>query len=351
MRVAPAIHLSSAEKQRLTQLANSDTGSAREVRRASIVLLAAQGLTNHEIAERLHVGRIQVGRWRSRYARHGLDGVPHDKQRAGRPVTVDADSIVRLTRNTRPLNATHWTSRTLAARTGVSAATILRIWRAHGLQPHRAKASRISRDPEFIDTLEDVVGLYMHPSSRALVLACGEKRPGRAPQHDYPGRSSKNGLAVSVAHADKRRGASALVAALNILDGTVMGQGKARHRHTEWLAFLHQINRETAQGKSLHLIYDDYVTYTHPTVRGWLDKHPRCHVHLTPTPASWLSMVEPFFRDITAQRLHRSALASVPDLIETIHGHVCDYNRTPKPFIWMKRASDILQAADSARYR
>ena len=351
MRTAPVIELSPEQAQRLQGIARSNTVSVRQARRAMIVLGAAQGLSNQEIAAQLGIGRVQVGRWRARYAEGGWAAVSTDRPRGGRGKTVDEAEIVRLTTQVKPPNATHWSTRTLAAYTGYSAASIRRAWQAHGLKPHRVETFKVSRDPKFIDKLEDVVGLYLNPPDKALVLCVDEKSQIQALDRTQPGLPLKKGRAATMTHDYKRHGTTTLFAALNVLDGTVISQCQARHRHTEWLAFLRQIDRQTPKDKTLHLICDNYATHTHPNVQAWLAKHPRFHMHFTPTSASWLNMVERFFRDLTTQQLRRGVFTSVPELIQTIEDYVAQHNQNPKPFIWTKSATDILEKVKRANQR
>lgn len=351
MRRAAIITLDDEETKRLKRIANSNTASVREARRAAIVLLAAEGRDNHDIAAELGVGRVQVGRWRTRYADGGWAAVSQDQPRGGRPERIDAEEIVRLTTQTKPDNATHWSSRSLARHTGVSAASICRIWKAYGLKPHRVETFKVSRDPHFIEKLEDVVGLYMNPPEHALVLSCDEKSQVQALDRTQPGLPLKKGRAGTMTHDYKRHGTTTLFAALNVLDGTIIGQCQARHRHTEWLRFLRQINRETPKSKELHLICDNYATHKHPAVKAWLEKHPRFYIHFTPTSASWLNMIERFFRDLTEQQLRRGVFTSVPELVETIENYIAKHNESPKPFIWTAKANDILEKVVRANRR
>lgn len=343
MRKAPTIELDSEEEKKLARLARSNTTSVRLARRARIVLLAAQGWDNESIATELGIGRVQVGRWRSRYAQGGLEAIERDLPRGGRPPKVDAAEIVRRTTQTLPEAATHWSTRTLADELGVSDTTVWRVWQAHGLKPHRVKTFKVSRDPKFVEKLEDVVGLYMSPPEHALVLCCDEKSQVQALDRTQPGLPLKKGRAATMTHDYKRNGTTTLFAALNVLDGKVIGQCQQRHTHAEWLKFLKQIDRETPKDKTLHLIADNYATHKHPTVQKWLDKHPRFVMHFTPTSASWLNMVERFFRDITTERLRRGVFSSVSDLVAAIDGYIAQHNTKPKPFIWTKSARDILQ--------
>ena len=351
MRVAPAIELNAEEEQRLRRLARSNTASVRVARRARIVLLAATGLENQVIAAQLGIGRVQVGRWRERYAQGGLAAIEQDRPRGGRPPKVDAADIVQRTTQTLPATATQWSTRSLAREMGVSDTTVLRVWHANGLKPHLVRGLEVSRDPNFVEKLEDIVGLYMSPPEHALVLCCDEKSQVQALDRTQPGLPLKKGRAATMTHDYKRNGTTTLFAALNILDGQVIGQCQQRHTHAEWLKFLKKIDRETPKGKALHLIADNYATHKHPTVQQWLAKHPRIHMHFTPTSASWLNMVERFFRDITTERLRRGVFTSVPELVATINEYIAHHNQRPKPFIWTKSARDILQKVIRANAR
>jgi len=351
MRVAPMIQLSAEEEQKLTRLARSNTTSVRLARRARIVLLAATGMDNQAIAAQIDIGRVQVGRWRERYAQGGLAAIEQDLPRGGRPPKVDAAEIVRRTTQTLPAAATQWSTRTLARDMGVSDTTVLRVWRAHGLKPHLVRGFKVSRDPKFVEKLEDIVGLYMSPPDHALVLCCDEKSQVQALDRTQPGLPLKQGRAATLTHDYKRNGTTTLFAALNILDGQVIGQCQQRHTHAEWLRLLKKIDRETPKTKTLHLIADNYATHKHPTVQKWLARHPRFTMHFTPTSASWLNMVERFFRDITTERLRRGVFTSVPELVTAIDEYIAHHNINPKPFIWTKTARDILQKVIRANSR
>ncbi|MDO9482068.1 MAG: IS630 family transposase [Hydrogenophaga sp.] len=343
MRVAPEIVLTDEERAELTRLARSKLTSVRLVQRARIVLLAAEALQNKDIAAQLGVGRVQVSRWRERYAQSRLAGIERDLPRGAPPVKVDAARLVELTTQSQPVAATHWSTRTMAAELGVSASTVMRHWHAHGLKPHIVRGFKVSRDPQFVQKLEDIVGLYMSPPEHALVLCCDEKSQVQALDRTQPGLPLKKGRAATMTHDYKRHGTTTLFAALNVLDGQVIGQCQQRHTHIEWLKFLRQIDRETPKGKTLHLIADNYATHKHPAVQEWLAKHPRFNMHFTPTSASWLNMVERFFRDISENRLRRGVFTSVPELVAAIDEYVAHHNTNPKPFIWTKSARDILQ--------
>ena len=342
MRKAPEIELDVAQRDKLMNLAHSNTTEVRLARRAGIVLLAAGGFDNETIGEMLDVGRVQAGRWRTRYAAGGLAAIERDLPRGGRKPTIDAAEIVRLTTQTKPEAATQWSTRTLAAVAGVSDTTIQRIWKKQGLKPHRVKKFKVSRDPKFAEKLEDIVGLYMSPPEHALVLCCDEKSQIQALDRTQPGLPMKRGRAGTMTHDYKRNGTTTLFAAMNTLDGSVISRCEQRHRHTEWLLFLRQIDRETPRDKTLHLVCDNYATHKHPKVKEWLAEHPRFHVHFTPTSASWLNMVERFFRDITTERLRNGVFRSVPELTAAIKEYIAVHNRNPKPFIWTAKAHDIL---------
>jgi len=351
MRVAPKIVLTDEEHAELTKLVRSKLSSVRLVQRARIVLLAADGMQNKDIVQRLDMGRVQVSRWRERYAQSRLAGIERDLPRGAPPAKVDIARLVELTTQTKPAAATHWSTRTMAAELGVSAASVSRHWRANGLKPHIVRGFKVSRDPQFVEKLEDIVGLYMSPPEHALVLCCDEKSQVQALDRTQPGLPLKKGRAETMTHDYKRNGTTTLFAALNILDGQIIGQCQQRHTHAEWLKFLKKIDRETPKDKTLHLIADNYATHKHPSVQEWLAKHPRFNMHFTPTSASWLNMVERFFRDITTERLRRGVFTSVPELIDAIDDYIAHHNTKPKPFIWTKSARDILQKVIRANSR
>ena len=351
VRVAPVVELSEEQKAELTRLVRSRRTSVRLSQRARIVLLAAQGLQNKDIAEHLGVGRVQVSRWRERYVEFGLEGIERDLPRGAPPVKVDVAKLVELTTQSAPQAATHWSTRKMGTLLGVSASTVMRHWHAHGLKPHLVHSFKVSRDPQFAQKLEDIVGLYMSPPEHALVLCCDEKSQVQALDRTQPGLPMKKGRAQTMTHDYKRHGTTTLFAALNVLDGQVIGQCQQRHTHVEWLKFLRQIDRETPKGKMLHLIADNYATHKHPAVQEWLAKHPRFNMHFTPTSASWLNMVERFFRDISENRLRRGVFTSVPELVAAIDEYVAHHNTDPKPFIWTKSARDILQKVIRANDR
>ena len=351
VRVAPTVVLSEEQKAELNKLVRSKLTSVRLAQRAQIVLLAAQGMQSKDIAERLGVGRVQVSRWRERYVESGLEGIERDLPRGAPPVKVDVQKLVELTTQSKPAAATHWSTRKMAAELGVSASTVMRHWQATGLKPHLVRGFKVSRDPKFVEKLEDIVGLYLSPPEHAMVLCCDEKSQVQALDRTQPGLPLKKGRAQTMTHDYKRHGTTTLFAALNVLDGQVTGQCQQRHTHAEWLKFLRKIDRETPKDKTLHLIADNYATHKHPAVQEWLTKHPRFNMHFTPTSASWLNMVERFFRDITVNRLRRGVFTSVPELVAAIDEYVAHHNTKPKSFIWTKSAADILQKVIRANAR
>jgi transposase len=313
--------------------------------------MASEGRQNKDIAVQLGIGRIQVSRWRQRYIESGLAGIERDLPRGAPPTKVDVARLVELTTQSKPEAATHWSTRKMGATLGVSAASVSRHWRANGLKPHLVRGFKVSRDPKFVEKLEDIVGLYMSPPEHALVLCCDEKSQVQALDRTQPGLPMKKGRAGTMTHDYKRNGTTTLFAALNVLNGQVIGQCQQRHTHAEWLKFLKKIDRETPKDKTLHLIADNYATHKHPKVKEWLEKHPRFVMHFTPTSASWLNMVERFFRDITTERLRRGVFTSVPELIGAIDEYIAHHNTNPKPFIWTKSARDILQKVIRANSR
>ena len=350
------VALRRGDRSRLERLTRSRTTPYRIVERAQIVLASADGEPGSAICQQLGISRPTVTCWLDRYDSDGLSGLLTDRPRSGRPREITPDdeaAIIDRTLHTKPPlgESTHWSTRLMAKATGYHHATIARIWRAHGLKPHRLDWFKVSRDPEFVAKLRDVVGLYLHPPERAVVFAFDEKSQIQALDRTQPGLPLKKGRAQTMTHDYKRHGTTTLFAALNVLDGQVIGQCQQRHTHAEWLKFLRKIDRETPKEKTLHLIADNYATHKHPAVQEWLTKHPRFNMHFTPTSASWLNMVERFFRDITVNRLRRGVFTSVPELVAAIDEYVAHHNTKPKPFIWTKSAADILQKVIRANAR
>ena len=352
MRVAVEIVLSPAQRAEVEKLARGRAVAVRVAERARIVLLAAEGKQNQEIAEICEVTRRTVGVWRRRFAEKGISGIVKDAPRSGRRRSIReevAGEIVRKTTQETPAAATHWSTRSLAKEMDLSPSTIGRVWRRHGLKPHLARTFKLSRDPKFVEKLDDIVGLYLNPPEHALVLCVDEKSQIQALDRTQPGLPLVQGRCGTMTHDYKRHGTTTLFTALNTLDGTVIGTCMPRHRHQEWIKFLRLIERETPKGKEIHLIADNYSTHKHPKVQTWLKRHRRFTVHFTPTSASWLNMVERFFRDLTENRLRRGVFRSVEELIAAIEAYLVHHNKAPKPFIWTKKASDILEKVTRAR--
>ena len=353
MRIAKSIELDEDTERELRALAKGRLVQARLQQRARIVLLAADGLQNKDIAVAVELDRRQVALWRQRFLEGGIDALRKDAPRAGRPATVATaamrSKIVHTTLHDEPVNATHWSTRTLAAHLGVGPTTIRRVWRSNGLKPHLVETFKLSSDPDFEDKLLDVVGLYQSPPEHALVLSCDEKSQIQALNRTQPGLPMKQGRAGTTTHDYKRHGTTTLFAALNTLDGSVISMCQERHRHTEWLKFLQLIERSTPKHLTLHLIADNYATHNHPKAKRWLARHPRFVMHFTPTSASWLNMVERFFRDITDKRIRRDTFSSVGELERAIASYVAQHNEDPKPFIWTASASDILAKVTRAK--
>ncbi len=352
MRVAKTIELDAQTERALRGLSLGKRVEVRVQQRARIVMLAAKGMQNKNIALEVGLDRRQVALWRERFIEGGIEALRKDAPRSGRPAVVMRkmeSRIVHTTINEIPTDATQWSTRTLAAHLGVGASTVRKAWRNNGLKPHLSRSFKLSNDPHFEGKLLDVVGLYLNPPERALVLSCDEKSQIQALDRTQPGLPMKAGRAGTATHDYKRHGTTTLFAALNTLDGSVISMCQSRHRHVEWLKFLRLIDRSTPKHLTLHLIADNYATHNHPEVKKWLARHPRFVMHFTPTSASWLNMVERFFRDITDKRIRRDTFASVAELETAIALYVAQHNDDPKPFIWTASASDILAKVTRAK--
>jgi transposase len=318
-----AITIEAADRDELERLVRDRNTAQKVVWRARIVLLAAEGLPAGAIAAASGKSQLTVRRWRRRFLAKGVEGLLKDASRPPRRKPLTAEKIaevVHMTLHTKPPNATHWSVRSMAAAAGLARSSIQRIWSAHGLKPHLVKTFKLSRDPNFAAKVRDVVGLYLDPPERALVLSLDEKSQIQALDRTQPGLPMKKGRAGTWTHDYKRHGVTTLFAALDVATGKVIGQCMPRHRHQEWLKFLRAIDRATPKALDLHLIADNYATHKHPTVKAWLAKHPRFHMHFTPTSASWLNQVERFFGLITDQRIRRGVFKSVDELGERHYG-------------------------------
>ena len=345
MTAAAALVVSEGQRAALEVIARSQTAPVREVARAKVLLLAADGVANSQIAARVGVSPSTVRAWRSRFTQDGLAKLGKVRAGRGRKSTIPQaaiDEIVDLTRNSKPAGQTHWSCRTMAARVGVSPATVQRVWSARGLKPHLVHTFKLSNDPRFEEKLIDVVGLYLNPPEQAIVLCMDEKSSVQALDRTQASLPMVKGRAQTMTHDYKRHGTTTLFAALDVLTGTVIGSCLAKHRHQEFLAFLRTIDHEVPKGLAVHMILDNYATHKHPSVKAWLDKHPRFHLHFTPTSSSWLNLVERWFRELTDKALRRGVFHSVPDLIAKIEDYLTAHNTEPKPFIWTATADDIL---------
>ena len=352
MRIAVEITLSDDEVADLRKLSKSRSVSVRLAERSRIVLLAGNGMTNEEIANELGITRQKAGRWRQRYAENGLEGISQDASRPGRKPKISPRTVakvIKLTTQTTPENATHWSRDLMAEKVGISASSVGRIWKSHGLKPHRVSTFKLSNDKAFAEKLEAIVGLYISPPENAIVFSCDEKSQIQALDRTQPGLPMKKGKAATMTHDYKRNGTTTLFAALNTLTGEVLGTCAQRHRHQEWLEFLRKIHQSTPKDKDIHIICDNYATHKHPKVKSWLRYHKRFHVHFTPTSASWLNMVERFFRDLSEKQLKRGVFSNVKELQEAVITFIDQHNTSPAPYIWTKSATDILEKVKRGR--
>ena len=347
-----AIRIDVVAREELDRLVRDRNTAQKVVWRARIVLLAAEGLRAGAIAAATGKSQLTVRRWRRRFLAKGVEGLLKDATRPPRRKPLTAEKIaevVHMTLHAKPPNATHWSVRTMAPVMGLSPSSIQRIWSAHGLKPHLTKTFKLSRDPNFAAKVQEVVGLYLNPPQRALVLSVDEKSQIQALDRTQPGLPMKRGRAGTWTHDYKRHGVTTLFAALEVATGKVIGQCMQRHRHQEWLKFLRTIDRSTPKGLDLHLIADNYATHKHPAVKAWLAKHPRFHMHFTPTSASWLNQVERFFGLITDKRIRRGVFKSVGELETAIMDYLDQHNAHPKPFAWTKSPGEILEKVARAK--
>ena len=314
--------------------------------RSRIVLECAKGLTNNEVAEKLHTSNQTVCKWRSRFVQFRLEGL-QDSPRSGAPRSVDdkkVEEVITKTLESTPKDATHWSTRTMAAQTGVSQRTIQRIWKAFGLQPHRQETFKLSTDPLFVEKTRDIVGLYMEPPMKAMVLCVDEKSQIQALDRTQPILPLAPGITERRTHDYMRHGTTTLFAALDIVTGKVIGELHRRHRSSEFLKFLRTIDKNTPPEMDLHLIMDNYGTHKTEKVKNWLNRHPRFHVHFTPTSASWLNQVERWFATLTQKQIRRGTHRSTQALEKSIREYLKMYNDEPKPFVWTKSADEILES-------
>jgi len=353
MRIAKAIELTDDERTMLQRWSRGRSTPSRLVLRAKIVLAAAAGQRNDDIAKELGTQPRTVGIWRNRFATDRLDGIIKDAPRGGRPPVKrdeQARQIVTTTTQSKPADgATHWSTRTLAEHLDVSRSMVQRVWKANGLQPHRVKTFKLSNDKHFIEKLVDVVGLYMNPPEHALVLSCDEKSQIQALDRTQPGLPMKKGRCGTMTHDYKRHGTTTLFAAIEVVGGYLITECMPRHRHQEWLRFLKKIDHETPAELDLHLIVDNYATHKHSKVKQWLLKHPRFHMHFIPTSSSWLNLIERWFRELTDKMIRRGAFKNVDKLVAAITQFIDHHNDAPKSFVWTAKAQEILAKVSRAK--
>jgi putative transposase len=343
-RPLPPVELTPEMYKELQMMSRSRSLPQSLVERAKIILLAAEGINNTTIAQRLSLSNPTVGKWRHRFLQQGLMGL-YDEPKPGGPRSISDEQVaalIRRTLKTKPLNGTHWSCRSLAAATKCSKSTIHRVWRAFGIQPHRQKNFQLSTDPLFVEKVRDIVGLYLNPPDKALVLCVDEKSQIQALDRMQPVLPMGLGYVEGVTHHYKRHGTTTLFAALDISSGQVITQCKSRHRNQEFLQFLKYVENNVPQELDIHLIVDNYATHKHEKVRRWLAARPRYHIHYTPTYTSWLNQVEIWFHIITQKAIRRGTFRSVKELVDKIKSFVDDYNGKSKPFMWTATADSIL---------
>ena len=341
--------LSDDDRVALFRIVRSPSSEQRAVMRSSIVLMTADGLPTGKIVAKLNVTHSTITLWRKRYATDGVPGLLKDAHRSGRRPTIDEAVIVRRTTEERPEAETHWSTRTMAKATGVSQATVSRIWRAHGLKPHRVKRFKLSTDPKYLEKLHDVVGLYLDPPEKAVVFCVDEKSQIQALDRTQPGLPMKKGRANTMTHDYKRNGTTTLFAALNVATGEVVGECMERHRHDEFLRFLKKLERQTPRDVSLEVIVDNYATHKHPEVLAWLATHDRVHLHFTPTSSSWLNLVERFFAEITDKAIRRGVFKNVRELEEAITKYLNKRNANPRSYTWTATTESIMEKTNRAK--
>ena len=349
---AHSLPMTIQQKNQLENWVRAPSTPQKIVLRARICLLAHEGIANNRIAQDLETSRPTVLLWRQHFLKSGVAGLEHEPPRkisSQRTEDKQIKAIVEATLHTTPEDATHWSCRTLAEKFGVSHMTVARIWDSHGLQPHRVRHFKLSRDKQFVEKLTDVVGLYLNPPDKALVLCVDEKSQIQALDRTQPGLPMKKGRCGTMTHDYLRHGTTTLFAALNVLDGSVIGSCFDRHRHEEFLKFLRQVDRDTPAGMDLHLIVDNYSTHKHPNVKRWIDRHKRFYLHFIPTSSSWLNLVERWFVEITRKRIRRGSFKSVKDLIDAIAHYIKINNQNPKPFVWTKRVDEILEKVNHCK--
>lgn len=351
-RTLPLLTLSSTDLEEVEKWLKAYGTPQQVVLRGRIVLAAVEGQADSAIARQLEINRKTVALWRERIEREGIGSLWKVAEGRGRKASYGAEKIkavVDATLQTKPKGMTHWSCRLMAEQQGVSKSTVSNIWRSHNLKPHRTKSFKLSRDPSFLEKLTDVVGLYMNPPEQAIVLCVDEKSQIQALDRTQPGLPLKKGRCGTMTHDYKRNGTTTLFAALEVLEGRVIGECYQRHRHQEFLKFLQRVDREFAGKTPLHLVIDNYGTHKHANVRAWLKKHPRFILHFVPTSSSWLNLVERWFGELTSKRIRRDSFASVDDLKKAIAEFLETWNEDPKPFVWTATVESIQQKLSRCR--
>lgn len=351
-RLTKSLILSQDQQQQLQRWVAA-LGTPQQVAlRCRIILAIAAGKTEVVIAAENHVNRKTVRLWRERFPVQGLQGLWQIAPGRGRKATYDSTrikSVIDATLQSKPKGSTHWSCRTMAAAQGISKSTVSTIWRSHNIKPHRTETFKLSRDPKFLEKLTDVIGLYLHPPDKAIVLCIDEKSQIQALDRTQPGLPLKKGRCGTMTHDYKRNGTTTLFAALDVLEGTVIGDCYKRHRHQEFLKFLRRIHREFPGNTPLHVVMDNYGTHGTPEVKAWLKRHPRFQVHYVPTSCSWLNLIERWFAELTTKRIRRDSFHSVEDLITAIEEFLASWNENPKPFVWTATGDSILAKLDRCR--
>jgi transposase len=352
MRAGISITVTPEDRRRLEAINRDRNSPQKHVWRARIILLTAEGLGTNAITRETRKDKTCVWRWQERFMHEGVVGLTRDKTRPSRVKPLERekiDRVIDLTTTEPPHEATHWTAAAMAKTVGISDSSVRRIWKAHGLQPHRVRQFKLSNDPKFAEKLKDIVGLYIDPPAHAVVLSVDEKSQIQALDRTQPSLPIKKGRAGTMTHDYKRHGTTTLFAAFDVLEGKILGRCMQRHRHQEFLRFLNAIEAEVPVGKVVHVILDNYATHKHPKVLAWLQRHPRFVFHFTPTSCSWLNAVEGFFAKLTRRRLKRGVFRSVVDLQIAINRFIAEANGDPKPFVWTADPNAILKAVKRGR--
>jgi len=348
----PPLKVTDPQREVLETLSRSQTAAHRDVQRAKALLMASDGFATTRIAKEIGVSPATVTRWREGFEQEGLRASVKVRPGRGRKPSIGPEKVAEIvyaTLHDTPLGETHWSCRSMARAHGVSHATVQKIWAAREIKPHRVETFKLSKDPRFEEKLADVVGLYLNPPERAIVLSMDEKSQIQALDRTQPSLAIKPGRAGTMTHDYKRNGTTTLFAVLDVLTGSVIRQCLPRHRHTEFLTFLKTIDREIPKGLQIHLILDNYATHKHPNVKAWLAKHSRFHLHFTPTSSSWLNMIESFFAQLTNKAIRRGTFGSVPELIAAIDAYLAANNTNPTPFTWTKTADQIVEKVQRER--